>query len=93
MPVQYIGSTSLTFIASYILLTTVLFLHMVNPNYDQLGKVRPILIHLKNKLSSLFTPGRDQSINKVMVPFKGCSCMNHAGAHIPKKSLDMGLKF
>ena len=60
-----------------------------DPNYNRLGKVRPIFIHLNNKFSSLFTPGRDQSIDEAMVPFKGCSSMKQ---YMPKKPIKRGFK-
>ena len=60
-----------------------------DPNYDRLTKVRPILIHLNNKFSSLFTPGRDQSIDEAMVPFKGCSSMKQ---YMPKKPIKCWFK-
>ena len=60
-----------------------------DPNYDRLGKVRPILIQLNNKFSSLFTSGRDQSIDKAMVPFKGSSSMKQ---YISKKLINCGFK-
>ena len=60
-----------------------------DPNYNRLGKVRPIFIHLNNKFSSLFTPGRDQSIDEAMVLFKGCSSMKQ---YMPKKPIKRGFK-
>ena len=60
-----------------------------HPNYDRLGKVRPILNYLNNKFSSLFTPGRDQSIDEAMIPFKGHSSMKQ---YMPKKPIKRGFK-
>ena len=43
------------------------------PQYDRLGKVRPILEFLNNKFLTLYHPNRDNSIDEAMIKFKGRS--------------------
>ena len=45
------------------------------PQYDRLGKVRPILEFLNNKFLTLYNPNRDNSIDEAMIKFKGRSVM------------------
>ena len=47
------------------------------PQYDRLGKVRPILDFLNNKFLTLYNPNHDNSIDKAMIKFKGRSVMNN----------------
>ena len=60
------------------------FLHFVDnftlstpgtPGYDKLSKIRPIITALSDRFSSIYTPGRDISIDEGMIPFKGRSSL------------------
>ena len=72
------------------------YLHFVNnvtlalpgtPQYDHLGKVRPILEFLNNKFLTLYNPNRDNSIDEAMIKFKGRSAMKQ---YVPKKHIKRG---
>ena len=52
------------------------------PQYDCLGKVRPILEFL-NKFLTLYNPNRDNSKDEAMIKIKGRSAMKQ---YVPKKA-------
>ena len=60
------------------------------PQYARLGKVRPILEFLNNKLITLYNPNRDNSIDEAMITFKGRSAMKQ---YVPKSLSREDLKF
>ena len=41
------------------------------PEYNKLGKVQPIIDSLTKFFQSVYTPNRDLSVDKVIIPFKG----------------------
>ena len=59
------------------------------PQYNHLGKVRPILEFLNYKFLTLYNPNRDNSIDKAMIKFKGRSAMKQ---YVPKKPIKRGFK-
>ena len=74
------------------------FLHFVDnftlstpgtPGYDKLGKIRPIITALSDRFSSIYTPGRDISIDEGKIPFKGRSSLKQ---YMPKKPVRRGFK-
>lgn len=74
------------------------FLHFVNndslptrtdPNFDRLGKIRPILEHVLEACKKNYRPHRYQSIDEAMVAFKGRSSMKQ---YMPKKPTKRGFK-
>ena len=46
-----------------------------SPDYDQLGEVRPVAEILSDRVTALYKPGRDISIDEAMIPFKGRSIL------------------
>ena len=46
------------------------------PDYDKLGKVRPILTKLSEQFGAVYEPRRDISIDEAMVPYKGRSSIH-----------------
>ena len=59
------------------------------PDYDKLGKVRPILTVLNERFLEVYQPGCHQSIDEAMVPFKGRSSLKQ---YMPKKPVKRGFK-
>ena len=59
------------------------------PQYDHLGKVRPIQEFLNNKFLTLYNPNRDNSIDEIMIKFKGRSAMKQ---YVLKKPIKRGFK-
>lgn len=60
-----------------------------DPNFDKLYKVRPLLDHLSAKFSSLYKPGKYQSVDESMIRFKGRSSLKQ---YMPKKPIKRGYK-
>ena len=58
-----------------------------DPNYDKLGKIRPIIDHLSHQLLTVYNPHREASIDEAMVAFKGRSSMKQ---YVPKKPVKRG---
>jgi hypothetical protein len=56
-----------------------------SPDYDRLGKVRPVADILSDRVAAVYEPGRDISIDEAMIPFKGQSNM-------PLKPVRRGIK-
>ena len=46
-----------------------------SPDYDRLGKVRPVVDILSNRVAAVYEPGQDISIDEAMIPFKGRSSL------------------
>ena len=42
-------------------------------NYSKLEITKPILAYMTNEFTEIFIPGKEQSIDEAMIPFKGCS--------------------
>ena len=59
------------------------------PQYDHLGKVKPILEFLNNKFLTLYNPNRDNSIDETMIKIKGRSAMKQ---YAPKDPIKRGFK-
>ncbi len=41
-----------------------------SPQYDHLGKIRPILDYFLTRFSVVFTPGKDLAVDEAMINFK-----------------------
>ena len=63
--------------------------HYGEPTYSKLQKVEPILTYMNTKFSEIFIPGKEQSIDEAMIPFKGRSSMKQ---YMPKKPVRRGFK-
>ena len=59
------------------------------PNYDRLGKIRPIMLILKQKFLSNYEPNCQQAIDEAMIPFQGRSAIKQ---YLPMKPIKCGLK-
>ena len=46
-----------------------------SPDYDRLGKIRPVADFLSDQVAAVYEPGRDISIDEAMIPFKGQSSL------------------
>ena len=77
------------------LLLLINFLHFVDnkelpENYDKFAKIEPIHAYLPEKFSTLYTPDRDISINKLLLLSKGCTSWKQ---YIPSKCVRFVIKF
>ena len=59
------------------------------PEYDRLGKVRPVVTMLSDQFAAVYSPMRDISIDEAMVPFKWRSSLKQ---YMPKKPMKRGIK-
>ena len=60
-----------------------------DPNYDKLGKIRPVVDHLLERFRTVYNPHQEASIDEAMVAFKGRSSMKQ---YVPKKPVKRGFK-
>ena len=60
-----------------------------DPNFDKLGKVRPVLDHRRSKFLMLYRPTCHNAIDEAMIRFKGRSS---AKQYMPKKPIKRGIK-
>ena len=44
-----------------------------SPEYDRLGKVRPVVKMLAERVAGVYEPGKEVSMNEAMIPFKARS--------------------
>ena len=74
------------------------YLHFVNndtiqprgsPNYDKLGKVRPVIKFLSDRFSAVYEPGRDLAVDEAMIKFQGRSSLKQ---YMPMKPVKRGIK-
>lgn len=74
------------------------YLHYVNnttlaargsPNYDRLGKVRPLIEYLQSRFSYVYTPGENIAVDEAMIKFQGRSSLKQ---FMPKKPVKRGIK-
>ena len=59
-------------------------------NYDKFAKIEPIHAYLPEKFSTLYTPDRDISIDKLLLLSKGCTSWKQ---YIPSKCVRFVIKF
>ena len=60
-----------------------------DPTYDQLHKIRPLVLHLQQKFYDLYAPEKEISIDESMVPFKGHVIFKQ---HMSQKPVKFGIK-
>ena len=60
-----------------------------SPNYDKLGKVRPVLTYLQARFSEVYTPGRELAVDEAMIKFQGRSSLKQ---YMPQKPIKRGIK-
>ena len=60
-----------------------------SPQYDKLGKIKPIIKILCEQFSTTYHLHREVSVDEAMIPFKGRSTMKQ---YMPKKPVRRGLK-
>jgi len=60
-----------------------------SPQYDRLGKIRPLLEYLETRFSVVFTPGQDLAVDEAMIKFQGRSSFKQ---YMPKKPTKRGIK-
>ncbi len=60
-----------------------------DPNYDRIGKVRPLLNYLCGKFKSLYNPGKEVAVDEAMIKFQGRSSLKQ---YMPKKPIRRGMK-
>ena len=74
------------------------YLHFVNndtiqprgsPNYDKLGKVRPVIKFLSDRFSAVYEPGRDLAVDEAMIKLQGRSSLKQ---YMPMKPVKLGIK-
>lgn len=58
-------------------------------NYDQLGKIRPVMDYLLARYKALYNPGKDLSIDEAMIKFQGRSSLKQ---YMPMKPIKRGIK-
>ncbi len=60
-----------------------------DPNYDRIGKVRPLMNYLCGKFKSLYNPGKEVAVDEAMIKFQGRSSLKQ---YMPKKPIRRGMK-
>ena len=60
-----------------------------SPEYDRLGKIRPVAEILSERVAAVYEPGRNISIDEAMIPFKGQSSLKQ---YMPLKPVRRGIK-
>ena len=60
-----------------------------DPNFDKLGKIRPIVDFFKSKFQRLYKPTRHNAVDEAMIHFKGRSSLKQ---YMPKKPIKRGIK-
>ena len=60
-----------------------------SPDYDRLGKVRPLLEYLQSRFASVYNPGREIAVDEAMIKFLGRSSLKQ---YLPKKPIKRGIK-
>ena len=59
------------------------------PGYDRLGKVRPIMDKVQQKLTDLYKPNRENALDEAMIKFQG---HNRLKQYMPAKPIKRGIK-
>ena len=68
---------------------TTLVTDRTNPNYDRLGKIRPVIEQIQQACLKCYHGSQNQSIDEAMIAFKGRSAMKQ---YMPKKPTKRGFK-
>ena len=59
------------------------------PGYNKLGKIRPILTMLSERLVAVYNPAKEIGVGEAMIPFKGRSSLKQ---YLPLKPIKRGIK-
>ncbi len=74
------------------------FLHFVDnttlsppgtPDYDRLGKVRPLMNYLHSRFKLVYNPGQNLAVDEAMIKFQGRTSLKQ---YMPKKPIRTGIK-
>ena len=60
-----------------------------DPNYDKLGKIRPILNSIADMFRRIYCSHKNVSVDEAMIPFKGRSILKQ---YMPLKPIKRGIK-
>ena len=60
-----------------------------SPDYDKLGKIRPVITILCERFRTIYNLHREVSIDEAMIPFKGRSTLKQ---YMPQKPVKRGFK-
>ena len=60
-----------------------------SPEYDRLGKVRPLLDHMQSRCAALYNPSKQLAIDEAMIKFQGRSSLKQ---YMPQKPIKRGIK-
>ena len=60
-----------------------------SPEYDRLGKVRPLITYLSEKFASIYHPHREVAVDEAMIKFQGRSSLKQ---YLPLKPIKRGKK-
>ena len=60
-----------------------------SPEYDRLGKVRPLITYLSAKFASIYHPHREVAVDEAMIKFQGRSSLMQ---FLPLKPIKRGIK-
>ena len=60
-----------------------------DPNYDRLGKARPLLNYLSERFKSVYNPSKELAVDEAMIKFQGRSSLKQ---YMPKKPTRRGIK-
>ena len=60
-----------------------------SPNYDRLGKVRPLLSYLTERFKTIYNPSREVAVDEAMIKFQGRTSLKQ---YMPMKPIKRGIK-
>ena len=60
-----------------------------SPEYDRLGKIRPLLEHIKSRCATLYNPSKELAIHEAMIKFQGWSSLKQ---YMPQKPIKRWIK-
>ena len=60
-----------------------------SPEYDRLGKNRPLLEHMQSRCAALYNPSKQLAIDEAMIKFQGRSSLKQ---YMPQKPIKRGIK-
>ena len=59
------------------------------PNYDRLGKIRPVFNYLQEQFKQAYNPGQEIAVDEAMIKFQGRSSLKQ---YMPMKPIKRGIK-
>ena len=60
-----------------------------SPEYDRLGKIRPLLEQIQSRCATLYNPSKELAIDEAMIKFQGRSSLKQ---YMPQKPIKRGIK-